>query len=90
MPYITFSRNLEGQRKLLKSVKSTARDSLVELRGNKSVKRIAELASQNGFKKAIIISKEKESGKFFTSEISIKRKGNSLVWKYGKTKTIKL
>jgi hypothetical protein len=89
--YITFSRKLKGQRKLMKTVAGSLKgreENMIALRGTKTIKKVITLAEKNGFKKALIVSKK---GKLFEAqEIRITRKGKELNWKFGKTSAIKV
>ncbi|MCW6159950.1 MAG: hypothetical protein LVQ95_02575 [Candidatus Micrarchaeales archaeon] len=88
MPYITFSRNLRDAMELHRILKkSHPKDSIVEMRGSKTVRKIAERAASKGFNSALIIIGHKGSA-FNAQEIRIKRKGIALDWKFGKEKSI--
>lgn len=90
MPYITFSRNAKNTAKLHKALKEKGlKDSAIERRGRKTIKKIAERAASMGFNSALLI-KGAKGGIFEAQEIRIIRKGNSFDWKFGKGKKIKV
>ena len=91
MPYVTFSRNLAGQRKLEQTLEESlprAKDgNIVVLRGAKTIKKVIKDADLKGFRKVLIISRRGKSA--VALEIAIKRKNGSLAWKFGKEKAVK-
>ena len=88
MPYITFSRNLRDVAKLHRILKEgDPKDSIVERRGSKTVRKLVERAASKGFNIALVITSQNGSA-FLAKEIRIKRKGNALDWKFGKEKSI--
>ncbi len=88
MPYITFSRNLRDVAKIHRILReSHPKDSIVERRGSKTIRKVVERAASKGFNSALVITSKKGSA-FLAQEIRIKRKGNALDWKSGKEKSI--
>lgn len=86
MPYITFSKKFKDQRgaKHILEGSKAGKQSIIVLRGNKTVKKIVDFASAKGFKSALIINLSKNNKEFQALEIKITQTN----WKYAKTKKI--
>ncbi len=88
MPYITFSRNFSSTTLVQKALKANPiKDSVVERRGTKTIKRIAELAQENGFDKVLIV-KDYSEGKISALQMRVTKTCKGLNWKFGKTESI--
>lgn len=89
MPYITFSRNFANEAKAYRML-SGIDDVVVERRGTKTIKDIANRASKQGFKSALLAMQMK-GRTLKCRELKMSGSKDGMRWKYGeKPRTVDL